>query len=136
MSDQTLLASAYTASLGGVSGGDTQGTERGVTATDQRCLINVPSRSSAYAWRSSVEVFMTIGPCQATGSSSGRPDTSRKRIPASPAWTVISSPESNKTRERLPASSRLVVPAGSPTHSVSTPRGAEASRNDPLPSKM
>ncbi len=44
-------------------------------------LMNVPARSSSAAVRSSSCVFITIGPCQATGSSSGRPDTSRKRMP-------------------------------------------------------
>ena len=31
---------------------------------------------------------MTIGPCQAIGSRSGCPETSRKRTPSSPAWTL------------------------------------------------
>src|SRR5207247_1557898 len=75
---------------------------------------------------------MTIGPCQATGSSIGLPETSRNRMPSSPAWTVISSPESNSTSERLPASSG--VPVAAPTHSVRTARGADAARNVPLPS--
>ena len=37
------------------------------------------------AWRNSSSVFITIGPYQATGSSSGWPDTSRKRMPSGPA---------------------------------------------------
>ncbi len=44
-------------------------------------------------------VFITMGPYQATGSSSGLPETSRKRMPSGPAWTTISSPRSNKTSE-------------------------------------
>ena len=47
--------------------------------------MNVPLRSSATACCSSAFVFMTIGPYQATGSSIGLPDTSRKRMPSSPA---------------------------------------------------
>src|SRR5213595_2747158 len=50
--------------------------------------MKVPSWSSAYARRSSSCVFMTMGPYHATGSSIGFPDTSRNRIPASPAWAV------------------------------------------------
>src|SRR6516164_2167725 len=37
-------------------------------------------------------VFITIGPYHATGSSSGRPETRRNRIPSSPACTMTSSP--------------------------------------------
>lgn len=44
-------------------------------------LINLPARNSATAWRNSSCVFMTIGPYQATGSSIGLPETSRKRMP-------------------------------------------------------
>jgi hypothetical protein len=47
-------------------------------------LMNVPLRSSVTACCSSACVFMTIGPYQATGSSIGLPETSRKRIPSSP----------------------------------------------------
>jgi hypothetical protein len=48
-------------------------------------LMNVPLRSSSYARLSSASVFITIGPYQATGSSSGRPEASRNRMPCSPA---------------------------------------------------
>ena len=65
----------------------------------QRCLMNAPVFSSAIAWRSCSCVFITIGPYHATGSSIGLPDTRRKRIPSSPAWTVISSPRSKSTSE-------------------------------------
>ena len=44
---------------------------------------------------------MTMGPYHATGSSSGLPDTKRKRIPSSPACTVTSSPRSKSTSERF-----------------------------------
>ena len=64
-----------------------------------RCLINAPVCSSAIACRSCSCVFITMGPYQATGSSIGLPETNRKRIPSGPAWTEISSPRSNKTRE-------------------------------------
>jgi hypothetical protein len=45
----------------------------------------VPSWSSVNACCSCSCVFITIGPYHATGSSSGFPETSRKRIPSSPA---------------------------------------------------
>jgi len=45
----------------------------------------VPSWSSVNACCSCACVFITIGPYHATGSSSGFPETSRKRIPSSPA---------------------------------------------------
>jgi hypothetical protein len=45
----------------------------------------VPSWSSVNACWSCSCVFITIGPYHATGSSSGFPETSRKRIPSSPA---------------------------------------------------
>jgi len=59
----------------------------GDEAADARQLrsMNVPSRSSSIACRICSFVFITIGPYQATGSSIGWPDTSRKRIPCSPA---------------------------------------------------
>ena len=65
----------------------------------QRCLMNLPVSSSEIAWRNSACVFMTIGPYHATGSSIGLPDTSRNRMPSSPACTTISSPRSNNTSE-------------------------------------
>ena len=77
---------------------------------------------------------MTIGPYQATGSSIGLPDTSRKRMPSSPACTMISSPRSNSTSEWLPASYRAGA-FGSAPDSVSTARGSDASRNVPEPAK-
>ena len=46
-----------------------------------RYLMNSPLRSSLIAWRISACVFITIGPCQATGSRIGFPETSRKRRP-------------------------------------------------------
>src|SRR5213592_4784145 len=88
-------------------------------------LMNVPSRSSAYACWSCSCVFMTIGPYHATGSSIGLPDTSRNRMPSSPAWTVTSSPLSKRTSDRFPISD---APAGSAlsTRSVLTPLGCDA----------
>ena len=56
-------------------------------------------------------------------------------MPSSPACTVTSSPRSNSTSERLPG---VVARAASRRRrrcSVSTPRGAEASRNVPEPAK-
>ena len=49
---------------------------------------NVPSSSSSNACRSCSCVFITMGPYHATGSSSGFPETSRKRMPSSPACTI------------------------------------------------
>jgi len=95
-------------------------------------LMKVPSRSSFIACCSCWRVFMTIGPYHATGSSSGAPETSRKRIPWSPARTTTSLPRSNSTSERFFVSwSRTVAPLT--ISSVRTPRGSEASRNVPDP---
>lgn len=94
--------------------------------------MKLPSRSSATACRSSSGVFMTMGPYHATGSSIGLPETSRKRMPSSPAWTTISSPRSNSTSEWLPASYRAGA-SGSVPDSVRTARGSEASRKVPEP---
>ena len=47
--------------------------------------MKVPARSSLTACCSSLCAFITIGPYQATGSLIGLPDTSRKRMPCSPA---------------------------------------------------
>ncbi len=54
--------------------------------------MKVPLRRSFIACCNSAWVFMTIGPCQATGSSIGAPEISRKRMPCGPACTVTSSP--------------------------------------------
>ena len=79
-------------------------------------------------------VFITIGPYQATGSWSGFPETSRNRIPSSPACTVTSSPRSKSTSERLSASVGGVVSAH-PTASVGTASGPDALQNFPAPAK-
>ena len=71
-------------------------------AGSRQFLMNAPVRRSVSAWRIWSCVFITIGPCQAIGSRKGRPETSRKRTPSSPAWTLISSPAPNTTSERLP----------------------------------
>ena len=71
--------------------------------------MKLPLRSSATACWISAWVFMTIGPYHATGSRIGLPETSRKRMPSSPAWTVTSSPRSNRTSERLPVRSRIRI---------------------------
>ena len=91
--------------------------------------MKVPSLSSAQAWRSSSRVFITMGPYHATGSSMGLPDTSRNRMPSSPACTTISSPWSNSTSDRLPAG----PPSCRPVSSFITDRGCDASRKVPLP---
>src|SRR5260370_1108221 len=75
-----------------------------------------------------------MGPYHATGSSSGLPDTSRNRMPSSPAWTISSSPRSNSTRERLSASAGGFVSA-QPTRSVGTARGSGPLPNLPFPPK-
>src|SRR6266436_6546830 len=98
----------------------------------QPCLMNVPSFSSATAWRSCSWVFITMGPYQATGSSIGFPDTSRNRIPPGPACTVNSSPWSNSTNEWL-LTSYTGGASGLATCSVRTARGFEASWNVPEP---
>ena len=89
--------------------------------------MNFPVCNSLIAWRSSACVFITIGPYHATGSSSGLPDTSRKRIPSGPACTTISSPRSNNTSEWFPMSYTGSA-LGFVASSVSTACGAEASR--------
>jgi len=48
-------------------------------------LMNVPLFRSFMAWRSSAWVFITMGPCQATGSAIGAPEISRNRTPSGPA---------------------------------------------------
>lgn len=50
--------------------------------------MNVPLFNSRIARCNSRCVFITMGPCQATGSSSGLPEMSRKRIPSGPAPIV------------------------------------------------
>ena len=95
---------------------------------------NVPRSRSSKACRSSSCVFITIGPYQATGSSSGFPETRRNRMPSSPAWIVISSPRSKSTSERLSASRGGVVSAHL-IPSVGTARGTEALQNFPSPAK-
>src|SRR5215831_12645448 len=77
---------------------------------------------------------MTIGPYHATGSSSGLPDTSRKRMPSAPASTTTSSPVSNSTSERLSASNGGDTSAH-PTGSVGTASGSDALQNFPEPAK-
>jgi len=58
------------------------------------------------------------------------PETSRKRTPSSPAWTVTSSPLSNSTRDRLqlkrgtdPAKVAMVLPLSGPIVADSVPSG-------------
>ena len=50
-----------------------------IAVMTQPLLMKVPSRSSRAACRSSACVFITIGPYQAMGSRSGRPETSNNR---------------------------------------------------------
>src|SRR5207248_5276945 len=94
---------------------------------------NFPCSSSSKACRSCSCVFITIGPYHATGSSSGFPDTSRKRMPSSPACTINSSPRSNSTSERLSASEGGGAVSSQPTGSVGTSSGSEALQNFPAP---
>src|SRR5438874_6076712 len=98
-----------------------------------RPLKNVPSFNSRNASRNCSWVFITIGPYHATGSSSGFPDTSRKRMPSSPACTINSSPRSNSTSERLSASEGGGAVSSQPTGSVGTSSGSEALQNFPAP---
>src|SRR5262249_18166435 len=93
---------------------------------------NVPCSSSSNACRSCSCVFITIGPYQATGSSSGLPEIRRNRIPPSPACTVTSSPGSKSRSERLSAFGGGAVSAH-PTLSVGTERGPDALQNFPAP---
>ena len=85
--------------------------------------------------RSSASVFITIGPYHATGSSSGLPETSRKRMPSSPACTVTSSPRSNTISDRSPrvVVDGVVVRARAGVVGEHRHADAEASRNVPEP---
>src|SRR5438128_6727969 len=102
---------------------------------DSYLLMKVPFRRSLNACCSSCCVFITIGPYHATGSSIGLPETSRNRIPSSPAWTTTSSPRSKSTSERLPVSPTVDRTVPPPTCPVSTPCGSEAPRKVPDPAK-
>src|SRR3984957_20727437 len=93
---------------------------------------NIPSCNSAKACRNCSCVFITIGPYHATGSPSGFPETSRKRIPSSPACTSTSSPRSKTTSDRFSASDGGFV-SSHPTPSVGTASGPEALQNFPPP---
>src|ERR1700676_3497237 len=77
---------------------------------------------------------MTIGPYQATGSSGGLTETSRKRSQPSPAWHITSSPRSKSTSERLSASEGGFV-SSQPTDSVGTASGSGAVQDFPAPEK-
>src|SRR6476646_7837305 len=95
---------------------------------------NVPFSSSWNASRNCSCVFITIGPYHATGSCSGLPETSRKRMPSSPACTVTSSPLSNRMSERLSACEGGAV-SSQFTLSVGTASGPDALQNLPDPPK-
>src|SRR3954469_18711102 len=107
---------------------------KGRSSTLLHFFRNVPCSSSRNACCSSCCVFITIGPYQATGSSSGLPETRRKRIPSSPACTLTSSPRSKTTSDRFSASVGGGVSAH-PTLSVGTANGPEALQNLPSPAK-
>src|SRR5205814_8700152 len=109
---------------------ETRERPRPSSANNYGCLINVPSCNSCSACCSSCWVFITIGPYHATGSSIGLPETSRKRIPSGPAFTTISSPRSNSTKEWFVASYSGGA-SGFATCSVRTARGSDESRNVP-----
>src|SRR5258708_33462579 len=70
----------------------------------------VPFSNSVKAWRSCSWVFMTMGPYQATGSSSGLPETNRKRMPFSPAIHPNSHHSSEKDNTRIPSPDDLRGP--------------------------
>jgi quercetin dioxygenase-like cupin family protein len=98
-------------------------------------FVKVPFLRSLNACCNSSAVFITMGPYHATGSSMGRHETSRNRMPSSPACTTTSSPRSNSTSERFSLScgtDRAVAPS---ICSVTTPCGCDASRNVPDPAK-
>jgi len=86
--------------------------------------------------RISAWLFITMGPCQATGSCNGAPEISRKRMPSGPACTVTSSPLPKRTRVRLPERSRMLTSCPRTSFSRSTPSGCDASRKVPAPSKI
>ena len=52
-------------------------------------------------------VFITMGPCHATGSSIGAPEIRRNRTPSGPACTVTSSPVPKRISVRSPDMSRM-----------------------------
>ena len=54
--------------------------------------MKVPLFNSLIACCSSAWVFITIGPCHATGSFKGFPEISRNRTPFGPACTTTSNP--------------------------------------------
>src|SRR5262245_39663998 len=74
-----------------------------------------------------------MGPYQATGSFSGRPEMSRKRRPAGPASTATSSPGPKSTSVWSPASAGGLV-SDQPSPSLGTASGPEALQNLPAPS--
>ena len=69
--------------------------------------MNVPLRKSLKACASSAWVFITMGPCHATGSWIGFPDINKKRTPSFPDIKEIESPVSNRTRVLLPDKSLI-----------------------------
>ncbi len=66
--------------------------------------MNVPARYSANATRNSSSVFITIGPCQATGSPIGRPAINRNRRDAVPGLHHNSLPVTEK--KKMPGSDK------------------------------
>jgi drug/metabolite transporter (DMT)-like permease len=96
--------------------------------------MKVPLRRSRIAWRNSSWVFITMGPCQATGSCSGAPAISRNRTPSGPGRdTVTSSPVPKFTSVRSPDRSRMLTSRPITSFSSRTPRGAEASAKRAAP---
>ena len=67
-------------------------TDFGAAFAIRRCLMNVPFLYSRKAVRNSSWVFMTMGPCQATGSPRGRPEMRRKRTGESVVATLTRPP--------------------------------------------
>src|ERR1700759_1076482 len=93
---------------------------------------NVPFSNSLNASLNCSCVFITIGPYHATGSCRGLPETSRNRMPSSPACTVTSLPLPKSTRLRFSTSVGTVV-SDQPRPSVGTAKGSDALQNLPEP---
>ena len=95
-------------------------TDTVLASSESAVLDERPVLQIRHRLRSSSAVFITIGPYHATGSSIGLPDTSRKRMPSSPACTTTSSPRSNRTSDRFPALARRDRTGAPPSSSVRT----------------
>ena len=98
-------------------------------------LMNAPLRKSLSAWRIWSCVFITIGPCQATGSRGSAGDEEEAHaLVACLDDDLVAAP--NTTSDRLPTLSRTRTSSPSTSASRSTPNGSDASANVAEPSKM